>query len=474
MPQSAAMAGSEALLSDHADERIRGFLRRLLGHRLAPPILLALITVSSTLARCFHLDKPGEATPGAGFIFDEKYYVNAARVIAGVPMYAGDTYADASPAGTDPNAEHPQLGKLIIATSIHLLGDNPVAWRITAVVAGTAALLLLYWLVRCAGGGSWLALGVTALAAGDNLWLIHGRIAVLDVYALPFMLAGAAFYLRRSIVVAAVLFGVGACIKEFCLYALFAMMLLEAFRGLRWLWERRAAAEKRALRKRGLLAVPAAVAVTGVTYVSLLAVLDRVVEPYHGGQSVNAGQSVFCDHLPVWSQSCNHITFMTHYASALKNVGGPKGIASDPWQFWADLQPANYYSLTSTVRDDSGKIVAIDDIIAFTGIINPVILVASWFAILLHLWWAVRRRDELSLLVIAWILATWLPPEIFNIIDSRTTYLYYMVVVMPALYIAVARLLSLREMPQWLVGILIGGMMAAEGILYPFRTWTGA
>ena len=59
----------------------------------------------------------------AGFIFDEKYYVNASRVVAGVPMSSIDTYANASPAGTDPNGEHPQLGKVIIAATIRLFGD---------------------------------------------------------------------------------------------------------------------------------------------------------------------------------------------------------------------------------------------------------------------------------------------------------------------------------------------------------------
>ena len=84
---------------------------------------------------------------------------------------------------------------------MELLGDNTTGWRITAVLFGAASILLMYWLVRSAGGSGWLALGAAALPSGDNLWLVHSRIAVLDIYVVPFMLAGVALYLRRRPIV---------------------------------------------------------------------------------------------------------------------------------------------------------------------------------------------------------------------------------------------------------------------------------
>lgn len=447
-------------------------LRRWLGglprNPRLPLILLGVVVALSVGARVFHLDIPSEDRPGQGFVFDEKYYVNAARVIAAAPMNTTDTYAAASPGGTDPNGEHPQLGKVLIAASIKVFGDNPIGWRITAVLFGTAALLLLYWVVRCLGGSDWLALGATAIAAADNLWLVHGRIAVLDIYCVPFMLAGLGFYLKRRPVVAGVLIGIGMCVKEFALYALFAILLLEAMRGVRWLLRRGDEAPdfKRLIR-------PAAMAATTVaTFVGLLAVLDVAVPPYHDGHTVTAHQSSLCDSVPVVGNACNHIAFMNSYASKLRSPNGPQGIASYPWQFWGNVEPVDYYTVRSTVT--VGKTVTeVNTVLAFRGEIQPVVLVTAWLGILLALYRAARLRDDMDLFVVAWIIATWLPAELASLFGQRTTYIYYMVVTMPALYVACARLLGSRRIPRWLVGVWVGALLAGFAITYPFRTLTG-
>lgn len=177
-------------------------------------MLLALVCTVGVGARAFRLGTPGPQNGQGGTVFDESYYVNAARVIAGVHMNPNDRYYGAAPSGADPNAEHPQLAKMLIAASIRIGGDTPIAWRITAVLFSLAALLALYFLVRSAGGSPWLALGATTIASLENLWLVSGRIAVLDIYCVPFMLMGAAFYLRRHPVVAGVWVGVGAALRR--------------------------------------------------------------------------------------------------------------------------------------------------------------------------------------------------------------------------------------------------------------------
>jgi hypothetical protein len=67
-----------------------------------------------------------------------------------------------------------------------------------------------------------------------------------------------------------------------------------------------------------------------------------------------------------------------------------------------------------------------------------------------------------------WFLGTWLPFVALSLLWSRTSYLYYMVIVMPGLYIAAARLALHPRMPGWLLGAWLGCVLAAAVLLYPF------
>lgn len=453
---------------------LRSWLRRRAASRRTPLVLLGLVCLLGIGVRAYHLEIPPSAKPGQGYVFDERYYVSAARVIAGSRHTLGDVYAGASPAGTDPNGEHPQLGKLIIAASMGVFGDNTVGWRITAVAFGAAAILLLYWLVRSAGGGPWMALGAAALASFDNLWVVHSRIAVLDIYVVPFMLAGIALYLRRRPIVAGCLLGIGCCVKEFAIYGVFVIALLELMHALRRVTALRAGArpEDSDSIRQGLLRAMVASLVTAVTFFSVLAVLDKAVTPYSGGHPVDRNQASICRDLLLWQGACNHFVFMDRYAARLRDIGHPRGIAAAPTEFWLDRKPITYYAVTTTVVKPSGAR-ATRRILWFRGEISRVLLFAGWLAILLCLWLAVRRREEISFLALAWLLGTWLPPELFHLIDSRTTYLYYMVVTMPGLYLAVARLLAVRRLPFLLVAIWFAAFIWDFASLYPLRTLSG-
>jgi Dolichyl-phosphate-mannose-protein mannosyltransferase len=509
-----------------AESRPYVWLRRRLGVLLSNPrtplVLLGVVCAFGVGLRSFHLGIPAANRPGAGYIFDEHYYVSAARVIAGKPTTKGEAYAGASPSATDPNGEHPQLAKLVIAGGMSVFGDNTIGWRITSVVFGAAAILLMYWLVRCAGGGPWLALGAASLASVDNLWMVHSRIAVLDIYVVPFMLAGVGFYLRGRPIIAGVLVGAGCCAKEFGVYAVLIVLLLELFRALRWWWERRAggrsaarsvdpasarspdpaaggspdpatggspdpaaartagpagaagvAGPTRLELVRNVVARPALfVVVSGLTFFTLLTVLDTAVTPYSGGHPVDRNQAAFCKYTLIWRDACNHFVFMNRYASRLVDHGHPRGIASHPTEFWLNRKAITYFKVTQTITV-TGKPPRHRTLIWFHGELSRVLLITSWFGLLLNLWWAIRRRDDLSFLVLAWALGTWLPPELFNAVDDRTTYLYYMVVTMPALYIAVARLLGASRVTRWLTVPWVVLLLYDAATLYPFRTLSG-
>jgi 4-amino-4-deoxy-L-arabinose transferase-like glycosyltransferase len=120
--------------------RVRRAAERLGSLFRDPGNVLALVFITAFLLRAIWLNVPSQ-----GLIFDEAYYVNAARVIIG--LEATSHYADAAP-GFDPNTEHPALGKLILAGSMAVLGDNSVAWRLPSVIFGMLALAAVYLIAR--------------------------------------------------------------------------------------------------------------------------------------------------------------------------------------------------------------------------------------------------------------------------------------------------------------------------------------
>jgi hypothetical protein len=159
---------------------------------------------------------------------------------------------------------------------------------------------------------------------------------------------------------------------------------------------------------------------------------------------------------------------MNHYAATLTDHGRPKGIATVPTGWWLNRKVINYYG-TSVIVKSGERVTATRPILAFKGEISRVLLFTAWLALAMSAWWAVRRRDTASLLTVAWVLGTWLPPELFHVIDQRTTYLYYMVVTMPALYLAVARLLAVKRLPWLLAAIWVAAFLWDFTSLYPFR-----
>jgi dolichyl-phosphate-mannose-protein mannosyltransferase len=443
--------------------------RWLWGHRLdpnAPRWLLAVVSVLSLGGRLWYLPNPVDAsTHTSQLIFDESYYVNAARVILGIHPAGGATYATAV-LGHDPNAEHPPLAKLLIALSMKVFGDNAWGWRIFPVIFGSAAILAMYWVIRKAGGGRWLALGGATLMAVDNLLLVHGRIATLDIFVVTFMLVALALYLRGNHLVAGLVVGIGLCTKLVAVDVLFIIVLLEAARvvfgapGL----GRRAVARARAI------PVLSAVGVAVVTYLALLFGLDLIAAPIGGSGSCAIVPSGF--HNPI-----QHTSFMLCYAGKLTNPAGPTGIASYPWQWLLNMQPIDYYKVVTTVTAN-GKTLSSNPIVWFRGEMNPAIIILAVPALFVAGQQAWRHRDSHSLVAVAWFAGTFLPFVVaaapIGSYGNRTSYIYYMVIVMPAAYMAVAQLFSRRWLPRAaLLGfvVILGYWFVT---LYPFQTWSGS
>jgi predicted membrane-bound dolichyl-phosphate-mannose-protein mannosyltransferase len=430
-----------------------------------------VVSVLSLGARSLLLDEPcqspctkaGEHT----MIFDEAYYVNAARVIAGIRPPAGDHYSDA-PLGTDPNAEHPQGVKLIMAAAIELFGDGPFAWRIGSLIMGSLAILGMFALVRSAGGGRWSAVCAATLMACDNLLLVHGRIGTLDIYAVAAMIWGVAMYLRGRPVLAGVILAVAACFKEVAPYALFGLALLEIGRVI--------VARRVPHAPSGWRTWPAVerlgstTLVTCGVFVGLLAIMDQIATPYADSEAKLITGGPFA-----------HIAHMITYAENLTSPHGPTGIASYPWQWLLDLKPIVYLRINPSLPGHG--LYAIHPVSAFFGMVSPPIMLLALPAMGFCVYRFLRRARpgsaqsfadrQVAIVGVAWFLGTWVPFELQSALDQRTSYIYYMVIVMPGIYVAVTYLVALawRQRNVWLSGLTVAwglSVVVAVVLMYPF------
>jgi 4-amino-4-deoxy-L-arabinose transferase-like glycosyltransferase len=439
-----------------------------------PVALLALVSLLSLAARVAWLGGPCHSpctTPADHLlIFDERYYVNAARVIAGIhpPLGPYVAYAHA-PLGVDPNSEHPQLVKLIIAAAIELFGDGPFAWRIGSLICGSLAILGIWTLARAAGAGRWVAFGAAALMAADNLLLVQGRIATLDIYVVAAMVWAAALYLRGRPLAGGVVLGIGAACKEVAPYALFALALWELFlvagqpgfgHGL-----------ARAVRRLGAFAVSAA-----TVFLALLAVMDRIAPPYDPATGRRVPGGVL-----------GHLRHIVTFASRISTSHGASGIRSYPWEWLGDFKPIGY--LVINPKHPAPTLAHDHPATMFLGMMSPpimlLILPALGFAGV-GAWRALRRpaagaRAARAVRLVrgpelgagasaefglAWFLGTWTPYEALSIAWQRSSYIYYMATVMPGIYLAVAALV-IRWRRRWIVGFG-ATVLAAAVVMYPF------
>ena len=449
--------GGEEQLTGESRDATGG--RRLLAHSAAPLILLGVLFLLSLGGRLLWISTPDVP------MFDERYYVNAARTILHLPVPPTEHYAGATP-GIDPNREHPPLAKVAIAAGIRTFGDRPLGWRAASLAFGSAAILALYWLVRSAGGSSWVALGAASLMAAENLFFVHGRVGTLDIFVVVFMLVGVALYLRKRPVLAGAVIGVAACTKLIGALALAVVVVHEllAHRRPKPTTEDVAAepaeedADSAASLRLRLRTVATCAAAAAVAYLGLLSVLD-------------ARYTTFSDPLA-------HTEFMLGYSSNLPErptarPGFANAPTSQPWQWLVNQVPIRYYAGAEPgpeepASDDPRK----DAGVLFVGRMNPFVIFFALPALVLAGRDILRRRDGVAMLVVAWTAGTFLPLIVINA-DRNLSYIFYMLVVLPGILVGIARFFPACRLPR---GAVVGYALAvAYGFwtLYPFRAWIG-
>src|ERR1700712_2654118 len=121
----------------------------------------------------------------------------------------------------------PPLGKIVIAASMRLFGDDPLGWRFPSLVAGLVVVLAVYLLVRATRPDApWMAVYAAGVAMLDNLLLVHSRIATLDVLFLAPLMVGAVLVARKQWLWAGVACGLAVIVKVPALFGLLALLVL--------------------------------------------------------------------------------------------------------------------------------------------------------------------------------------------------------------------------------------------------------
>lgn len=431
----------------------------------------------------------------AVLLFDENYYVNAARRMLGVRIAADQIYA-ASPAGLDPNFAHPPLGKLLISMGIRTFGDNPLGWRFAGLIFGTYAILALYWLARSAGFGSWVALGAGSLMAADTMFFIHGRIGTLEILVLAFMLVGCAVYLQDRPALAGLVLGVGACVKLVGFFPLVVLGLFELFKAIQDASSKNEPAARRLARallpRIKVLAITGVVAVT--SYLGVLYLLDLRFTNFsnpveHTRAMLTSFQGSGLD---------NSITdIIAPRASVVADDPMLAGAAapspqplirrrdqtlflaphSAPWEWLANRKAISYYRVPSNrgeVRSWSRFGLSTTELLHFKALVNPAIIFLAIPALAYAAYWGWRRKKSPPLFPLAWFVGIWgMFVVIYKVRPQSAGHIYYMLAVMPAIYLAVAHMFS-RLAPAARLKPYYGVLVVAGFLLYyPFKTWGG-
>ena len=425
-------------------DRPRGWARDLVDRGRAalhePEQVLTLLLLAAFVLRAIWI-----TVPQGSLIFDEAYYVTAARVLLGWPLATGAHYAG-SALGLDPNTEHPPLGKVLMAGSMALFGDNGLGWRLPSIIFGMIALVAVYRIVLAAGESRWLGVLAVGFFAFDNLALVHSRIGTLDIMVLAPLLLASWAALRGRWAAAGALLGLAMLLKITALYGLLALLILQAL-TLLGTWRRNH-------RIRLLDVRPTAVMVAVFAIVT------------------GAGLWALDLRFTTYTNPIDHLAHMLQYGAALTRQGGPPtgctGNDSAPWQWLVNDCQMTYLRTAVTVKSGS-TIISDTAKIDFRGAMNPVLLGAIWVAIPFAAWFAWRKRSRLATWSLVWMAANYLPFIPLALIDHRITYIYYFLPIVPALGIAVAVFLLRSGLPRIVMYSYVVAYVVGFAALYPFR-----
>jgi predicted membrane-bound dolichyl-phosphate-mannose-protein mannosyltransferase len=401
-----------------------------------PGRVLLVIIVGAVLLRLVWL-----TLPQGSLIFDEAYYVNAARAILGWHISPDAAYFG-SPIGLDPNSEHPPLGKLAIAASMLVFGDNGLGWRLPSVIAGVVALLATYAIVRTTGRSRWLGVLAVVILALDNLTFVHARIGTLDMMAVAAILVGAWLGLSHRPALAGTAFAIGCLVKITAIFGLVAYVAMEAVPLIQ------RARRGEVLTARDLREPAIAIGAAALVGLGGLWLLDlRFTE---------------------FSNPLAHIGHMLSYGVSLTGGAQPSGITSNPWDWLVNGGGFDYLRVNVNLTVN-GQVVSSYPSVEFQAALNPVLIGTIWLAVPIAIVRAFRQGDRLAQWCLIWIAANYLSFFALVAITHRITYFYYILPTVPALAALTALMLLRSKLPSFVTVAYVAALVVGFVAYFPFR-----
>ncbi|MET9055380.1 dolichyl-phosphate-mannose--protein mannosyltransferase [Streptomyces bacillaris] len=437
------------------------------------PLLVALV---AGVLRFWKLDQPHAV------IFDETYYAKDAWALVN-QGYEGSWPKDVDklilkdpssvPIPTDPGyVVHPPVGKWVIGFGEQLFGFTPFGWRFMVAVLGTLSVLMLCRIGRRLFRSTFLGCLAGLLLAVDGLHFVMSRTALLDLIVMFFVLAAFGClvvdrdHARRRLaaalpvdeegvlrpdariaetlrlgwrpwrLAAGVMLGLAFATKWNGLYVLAAFGLMTV------LWDvgarRTAGAAKPhlAVARRDL--VPAFVSTVPVAIVTYLVswtgwiVTDKGY--YRNWAATEGKDSGWSWLLPDWLRS------LWHYETQVYDfhVGLTSGhtYESNPWSWLVLGRPVSYFYEEQTGCQESATGKCAAEVLAIG---TPLLWWLACVALAYVVWRWLFRRDWRAGAIACGVAAGWLPWFFYQ---ERTIFLFYAVVFVPFLCLAVTMLLG--------------------------------
>lgn len=308
-------------------------------------------------------------------IFDEVWYINAARTFLDNRMYE--------------RPEHPPLAQMLITLNVSIFGDRPLGWRLFSIISSCILLHFFYKLVRDQTSNAELALSSMIVLSVNKLYFTFSMLGVLDIFMMFFFVLSIFFIFKERYTESFILMAMSAACK---LTVIFYIPIIISCMIIQYKKNRNRSV--RTLLKKSLCWIAGFSSI----FLLLLFLLDLLFAGFLPQTISNPGEHLF-------------YMFGTHVSS-----NWPTGLSEKPW-IWLIRQNNYYLGNLSIIKDHYLESTSV--------IITGLSIVALPYAL--------YKRNAPSLFFSIWLMNTYLIwfPAYFLL--ERPIFNFYLLPALPAI-----------------------------------------